>query len=56
VCADPGEEIEEALVADPDPLADGATNRVGRLKAYGNAIVPIVAAVFIRAFLDSEEA
>jgi DNA (cytosine-5)-methyltransferase 1 len=28
-------------------------NRVGRLKGYGNAIVPQVAAVFIRAFLES---
>ena len=32
------------------PLAHGATARVGRLRAYGNAIVPQVAAEFIRAF------
>ena len=32
------------------PLAYGATARVGRLRAYGNAIVPQVAAEFIRAF------
>ena len=30
-------------------LAHGVRNRVGRLRAYGNSIVPQVAAVFIRA-------
>lgn len=36
-------------------LVKGArNNRVGRLKGYGNAIVPQVAAEFIRAFLESE--
>jgi len=34
------------------PLADGISNRVGKLRAYGNAIVPQVAAVFIRAAMD----
>ena len=34
------------------PLAHGATVRVGRLRAYGNAIVPQVAAEFIRAYRD----
>jgi DNA (cytosine-5)-methyltransferase 1 len=33
------------------PLANGTTSRVGRLRAYGNAIVPQVAAEFIRAYL-----
>jgi DNA (cytosine-5)-methyltransferase 1 len=34
------------------PLVSGTTNRVGRLRGYGNAIVPQVAAAFIRAYLD----
>ncbi len=34
------------------PLAHGATARVGRLRAYGNAIVAPVAEAFIRAYLE----
>jgi DNA (cytosine-5)-methyltransferase 1 len=36
------------------PLAHGVPGRVGRISAYGNAIVPQVAAEFIRAFLEAE--
>ena len=35
------------------PLAHGIANRVGRLRAYGNAIVPQVAAAFIKATLQT---
>ena len=35
------------------PLAHGAASRVGRLRAYGNAIVPQVAATFIRAVMEA---
>ena len=35
-------------------LAYGVSNRVGRLRAYGNAIVPPLAAEVIRAFMECE--
>jgi len=35
------------------PLAYGATARVGRLRAYGNAIVPQVAQAFIESYLNT---
>lgn len=39
------------------PIDANATSeaRVGRLRGYGNAIVPQLAAVFIRAFLDTQK-
>jgi DNA (cytosine-5)-methyltransferase 1 len=41
---------------EPDtfPLAHGAASRVGRLRAYGNAIVAQVAQTFIEAYLDTQ--
>lgn len=35
-------------------LREARRNRVGRLSGYGNAIVPEVAARFIRAYMDCE--
>ena len=35
------------------PLANGVPARVGRLRGYGNAIVPQVAAEFVKAFMES---
>lgn len=35
------------------PLADGITNRVGRLRAYGNAINAEAAKVFIEAYMEA---
>lgn len=37
---------------DIEPLAHGISGRVGRLRAYGNAIVPQVAAEILRAYLE----
>ena len=37
-------------------LANGVPARVGKLRAYGNAIVPPLAAEVIKAFLEAEEA
>jgi DNA (cytosine-5)-methyltransferase 1 len=34
------------------PLADGIPGRMGLLRGYGNAIVPEVAEVFVRAWMD----
>jgi DNA (cytosine-5)-methyltransferase 1 len=38
------------------PLAHGLSARMGRLRGYGNAIVPQVAAKFIEAYLATESA
>ena len=47
LCADGKARIIEPSV---QPLADGIPNRVGTLRGAGNAIVPQVAAVFVRAY------
>ena len=36
------------------PLAHGISRRVGKLRGYGNAIVPSLGAQFVKAFLESE--
>ena len=35
------------------PLVDGVPGRVGQFRAYGNAIVPEVAAVFVRSYMEA---
>lgn len=35
------------------PLVDGLSTRVGRLRAYGNAIAPQVAAAFVESFIEA---
>ena len=38
------------------PLSDGVSNRVVRIRAYGNAVVPAVAAIFLRAVMGCLDA
>ena len=45
----PGHGVDETCAR----LDDGVPARVGQLRAYGNAIVPALAAVFIRAYQES---
>lgn len=49
-CADGKTRLIEPSIC---PLAHGVPNRVGQLRGAGNAIVPQVAAEFIRAFMET---
>jgi DNA (cytosine-5)-methyltransferase 1 len=50
----PPHQDKEALIF--SPLVAKGRNRVGRLRGYGNAIVPPLAATFIRIFMESMHA
>lgn len=51
-CNDPGGPRWRPTEPGTFPLAHGVPERVGRLRGYGNAIVPQVAAAFVGAYLD----
>jgi hypothetical protein len=46
-------DVKRRLVRPRQIVESASANRTGRLKGYGNAIVPQVAAVFIQAFMES---
>jgi DNA (cytosine-5)-methyltransferase 1 len=53
ICKHPSGELRARRVEPGTfPLADGVPARVGKLRAYGNAIVPWVAARFVKAYLE----
>lgn len=59
ISAQPGDEplapgLPSKLVFVRSEEEEETPSRVGLLRGYGNSIVPQVAAIFIRAFLDSE--
>ncbi|WP_182356647.1 DNA cytosine methyltransferase [Komagataeibacter europaeus] len=45
--------VQSCIVSASNPLAEKQEARVMRLRGYGNAIVPAVAAVFIKEFLEA---
>ena len=50
----PGEASPFRVIRDPETWRSigQAPSRIGMLKGYGNAIVPQVAAVFVKAFME----
>jgi DNA (cytosine-5)-methyltransferase 1 len=56
-CRDPrgGPPLPRRIEPGTFPLADGVPARVGRLRGYGNAIVPQVAAEFVRAYMEERD-
>ena len=48
-----GDGITRRIEPSIAPLVDGIPGRVGRLRGYGNAIVPQVAAEFIQAYMEA---
>lgn len=55
-CRDPREgrpPVPRRIESGAYPLAHGIPARVGKIRAYGNAIVPQIAAEFIKAFMDT---
>ena len=53
LCRDPGGPRWRPVEPGSFPLADGAPSRVGRLRAYGNAIVAPLAQAWIEAVMES---
>ena len=51
-CRDPAGHRYRPVEPGTFPLAHGVTNRVGRLRATGNALVAPVAEAFVRAYMD----
>jgi DNA (cytosine-5)-methyltransferase 1 len=53
-CDDPNGPRWRPIEPGSSPLADGAPSRVGRLRAYGNALCAPQAEAFVRARMDLE--
>lgn len=51
-CDDPSGARWRPLEPGVVPLADGVPERLGRLRGYGNAIVPQLGAAFVRSFME----